>query len=170
MKKTILALLLALAATSCAPSQAAIEKAIAETQTALPPTATPRPTPAPTAKATEDPCPLEGVKAYVAAVNTNFQRWNDELTIAGNAPRISLPPIIEEMQAVRREARLLTPPLCAKKVQEEYLAYLDDGIKATVDWMGENVRGSQEAVDASKIHLDAFVAGLQQLVKSFGAP
>ncbi len=81
-----------------------------------------------------------------------------------------LPPIIEEMQAVRREARLLTPPLCAKKVQEEYLAYLDDGIKATVDWMGENVRGSQEAVDASKIHLDAFVAGLQQLVKSFGAP
>lgn len=62
-----------------------------------------------------------GHTAYIAL----SQKWLDAYVLAGATPRISLPPVIASMQALRREMDALPLPACMAQAKRFRLAAMD---------------------------------------------
>ena len=63
----------------------------------------------------------KGHEAYLAV----SRRWLDAYTLAGSTPRISLPPVIANMQAIRREMEGLALPQCLAQAKRFRVAAMD---------------------------------------------
>ena len=63
----------------------------------------------------------KGHEAYLAL----SRRWLDAYTLAGSTPRIALPPVIANMQALRREMEALALPQCLAQAKRFRIAAMD---------------------------------------------
>lgn len=116
-------ILLILVACSSQPSDSAIQTAIAQTQfpkaqSTLEATGEPTATPKPRVS-----CPDEDVSIYLDDLDNLLEEFDDTVTIAGSTARMSLAPIIQDMQSQKREARRLDRPECANYVQDLVVVY-----------------------------------------------
>jgi len=63
-------------------------------------------------------------------------RWDDAFELANNTPRMSLPPIIGNLQTLQREGDKITPPECAEDIAnsfQEYSNYIVKGFLLFLD-------------------------------------
>lgn len=86
---------------------------------------TPTVTPVPTAAT----C-YEQARDYVTQVDALMAQWDDTMDIAGSTPRMSLAPIIADLQELKRTASEMVPPSCAGVAHDHLLLYMDYGIDA----------------------------------------
>lgn len=63
----------------------------------------------------------KGHEAYLAL----SRRWLDAYTLAGSTPRIALPPVIANMQAIRREMEAIALPQCLAQAKRFRIAAMD---------------------------------------------
>lgn len=84
---------------------------------------------------------LESDQAYRDQVRSITARWDDGVELAASTPRANLAPVVSELQAIRREAELLTGPDCASGLSESIAGSMD----ATIDLLLALMRDAPEA-------------------------
>jgi hypothetical protein len=101
--------------TACGPSKPAVQTTISQTYAAQA-TPTPQPTPVP------QPCLTEEVRTSVEDIRGRFI---DQVRIASSTQRVSLSPVIANLNVIREEANLLRLPDCAAELKPYLLAFMD---------------------------------------------
>lgn len=93
----------------------------------------------PTATPTRDPnvCMPEDVTKYKTLTREIVSQFEDAFQLASNTPRITLSPVIQNMQAIRREAQALELPVCTHNAQNRLIDYMDVSINAFSAFMGQ---------------------------------
>jgi hypothetical protein len=84
------------------------------------------------------------------------EEWADTLDIAASTSRIALSGPVGELQAIRREASRLEPPVCFADEHENYLEGMDTFIGFFLDFMAD--------ADSEPDETDINIASLQMLV------
>lgn len=69
--------------------------------------------------------PADKYGSAFAAYQALSQRWLDAYSLAGSTPRIALPPVISDMQGIRREMAALPLPPCLSRAKPFRLAAMD---------------------------------------------
>jgi len=86
---------------------------------------------------TPDPCSPSEINKYLDAIRDVSRRFGDAHTLASNTPRMSLPPVISDLQAIRRDAEDLEVPDCAVKAKQALVAYMNAVIDAFTAFLGQ---------------------------------
>lgn len=142
----LLSILFALVLVACSgpPSEGAVQTAIAQTAaaplaeaeeptpSAEPEEDTPTPTPKP-----EVECPDDEVEAYLLELDLLLEEWDDTVEIAETTSRMSLAPVVQSLQDVKREARRLERPECADYLQDLVVVGMESDISAFVAFLGQ---------------------------------
>lgn len=119
--------------------------------------------------ATSEPainCPEEEVSAYLANLELLLERWDDVEDRAMVSSRLALGPVVGELQDLRREAKSVDQPDCAKMLNDTtvvamdqtidmFLAFMEIEDDLTVSWI-------QEAADAAWHDIDVQVSDALQ--------
>lgn len=114
---------------------------------------------------------LEGCDAGVAKIQAAANRWDDEVRVASQTPRIALAAQISRMQQVRRDAATIAAPNCLGGGQFSYAvttlgALMDVHIGRYVDFLGQGHGSFDIPVDTAQRN---FVAAMQSLTDSMKA-
>jgi hypothetical protein len=86
---------------------------------------------------TPDPCSAGEIKRYAEAIRDVSREFADAYTVATSAPRMSLAPVIQDLQAIRREAEDLEVPECAAPAKDALIAYMNVAIEAFTAFMSQ---------------------------------
>lgn len=136
-----------IACSSSDPSESVIQTAIAQTQEApdvpeteealvadneADPTETPSPTATPKPRVS---CRDDDVETYLEELEFMMEEWDDTVTIAESTSRMSLAPIIQDMQNIKRDARRLDRPECAVYLQDLVTLAMESEITALLAFL-----------------------------------
>jgi hypothetical protein len=124
MKNIIYSLILVTIITACSPSESAVQTALSQTQAAA---VTPTPT--------YQPCLTESVRADITTLIQQFQNIEE---IASSTPRISLSPVILDLNDIRNNANVLILPECASSLKPLIVSYMDSIIAAYSAFQAQN--------------------------------
>ncbi len=105
------------------------------------PAATPTPGPTPT----PDPCGPSEVTRYLTSIRDVSRRFDDAVALANNTPRMSLPPIVSDLQSIRRAAEDLVVPECAREAKDSLVSYMSAMIDAFMAFLGQQSDATQQA-------------------------
>lgn len=97
----------------------------------------------------------EGLAAYMAEIEDPVERWNDAFDIAVSTPRMSLADPIQELQAISREAKDITPPACFKEGHDGFVEGMDTQIEMMLGFLAD------ADYDFDEHGTDIFIASLQ---------
>ena len=97
---------------------------------------------------TPDPCSPTEIDKYLDAIRDVSRRFDDASMLANNTPRMSLPPVISDMQVIRRQAEDLKVPDCAATAKGVLVRYMNAVIDAFTAFLG------QESDSAVSAHFD----------------
>lgn len=155
MKKTICLIALLTLFAACQPSAAQIEKAIQQTQAVTDQTATAQ------AQIMQDQISTQAAYQTATAVSLNaiatlsaycgkpqvdqsisemkeiLGRFSDAFELAANTSRISLSPIVSDMQKIARELNDLTVPVCLDEAKTALLQSMSSSIDGYLAFMAE---------------------------------
>jgi hypothetical protein len=92
---------------------------------------------APTATPTIDPCAPELVSAAIEEADGIYARFRDATDLAGSTPRMSLAPMIADMQAIRRDAEAMEMPPCLQDMHKAMIASMNGGIDALQSFLAD---------------------------------
>lgn len=76
-------------------------------------------------------------KTFLAEVEPLARAWDDAANLADSTPRMSLPPQIDKLQALRRQAQDLDAPTCAAPVKMHLIATMDHTINGFVAFLAQ---------------------------------
>jgi len=130
---------------------------------------TPAPTPTPSPVPTPTPgCPADGAAEYLNEWGRITAEWDDLIELAGSTPRVNLPPLVQQMQGLRREQVGLDAP-CAEAealteasveqmdaIIEGYLAFIRQESDSTVEQHFGRARQAAPKIGRAYQALDAF--------------
>jgi hypothetical protein len=80
------------------------------------------------ASATPDPCALENLEASIKPINDLMREFDDASRLASNLTKDQVPPMISEMQRIRRNAEDQNVPDCLETLKEHQLAHMNSVI------------------------------------------
>ena len=105
------------------------------------------PPPSPTVPPTPTPgCVPAEAAAFLDEIDGLLDEWDDMVDLAGSTGRISLAPVIEKLQAIRRRVRDLDTPCTEAATLTEALAdYMDATVQAYLAFMAQR---DEDEVDA----------------------
>lgn len=113
---------------------------------------------------TPDPCSPAEVQQYVDAIDDVGRRFDDAVSLADSTPRMSLAPMIESMQAIRRDAEDLEVPECAESVRFALVLYMDRTINAFISFLGNDPDTVvNENFQSAVIAYDTYTRALERL-------
>jgi hypothetical protein len=121
--------------------------------------ATPAMTPTP------DPCSQSEITKYIDTINGVARRFDDAYTLANSTPRMSLPPVISDLQAIRRDTEDLKVPVCADKAKQALVAYMNATIESIRLFMVDDFDSKIDAANADAVKkLEAYKTIMAELV------
>ncbi len=115
------------------------------------PTLTPPPTVTPAPTSTPEPTPLPcylAAEEYHTELDKLMAEWDDKDELAEQAPRMSLTPLISDLQDLKREIDALEHPACTDKVAGYLSVYMSTRLDAYTAFLGKE---SDTSV-ATKLH------------------
>lgn len=86
---------------------------------------------------TPDKCSPQAVGEYYDAINHVGRRFSDALDLADTTPRMNLPSVISDLQAIRRDAEDLDVPPCAEKAKQALVSFMDKSIDGFLAFLGQ---------------------------------
>lgn len=104
---------------------------------------------------TPDPCSAALLPAQLDKLTGIAQRFDDATKLANNTSRVNLPPVISDLQAIRRDAQDLELPGCMAKVKARLITYMDSIIDAYIIFLDPD--------NPKQMYLDKFKQADQQL-------
>ena len=131
---------------ACGTSESNIQTAIAETQSAeivstrLPIQTPSEPTMTPTITLTPKPkvsCQARDVETYLEELDFTLEEWDDTEKRAGTTARMSLSPVIGELQDIRRRVRRLNFPECGEYLNDLVIVAMDRSIDSLFAFLGD---------------------------------
>ena len=78
-----------------------------------------------TATFTPDPCAAENMEQSIKEVNDRMREFRDAFQLASNVTKEQVPPIISDMQRIRRAAEDQTVPACLAELKKHQLAHMN---------------------------------------------
>jgi len=91
----------------------------------------------PTSTPTPDICGPDAMMEYYDTIRDVGRRFDDAETLANNTSRMNLPPVIGDLQAIRRDAEDLIVPDCAKDAQDLLVKYMNSTIDGYLAFMSD---------------------------------
>ena len=111
------------------------------TQTAAPgqpvDTPAPRPSDTPTPPRASAVC-QSLTQDYLADIQPLLEDWQDTVEVANSTSRIALSPVVQDMQAIRRDIADVPVPDCAQNASGLLMIGLGDVIDSFLDFMGDS--------------------------------
>lgn len=86
---------------------------------------------------TPDPCSPTEIKKYIDSIDDVSRRFDDALQLALSTSRISLSPVVADLQTIRRDAEDLEVPECAIDAKGWLILYIDTTIEAFLNFMAQ---------------------------------
>jgi hypothetical protein len=86
--------------------------------------------------ATPDPCASDSLQATIKPVNDLQREFDDASQLASNVPREQLPPLITEMQRIRRASEDQEFPSCLAALKTHQLAHMRTVIDTLLAFVG----------------------------------
>src|SRR5581483_3690262 len=83
---------------------------------------------------TAEACSKADATKALAELQPYFQQIDDAVQLANSTPRISLAPVINQMQSLRRNIQAENVPNCATATKSAIVANLNDHIQGTIDF------------------------------------
>jgi len=116
----------------------------------------------------------ENLVSYMADIEDPVERWNDAFDIAVSTPRMSLADPIQELQAIAREVKDISPPSCLEEAHNGFIDGMDTNIEMMLGFLADadydfdardidimianmQIEGMTAAIDEYKKDPDAFV-------------
>lgn len=116
-----------------------------------------------------DPCSITKRFDSLDQLNDQFKEFSDETIVASTTPRISLPSVVSQLQAIRRATDNLEVPACMGRVKAALLVYMDTKTDVYLTFM--NPDNSDAAVSARDKDADkAFDAYLKEIESLSSTP
>jgi len=84
---------------------------------------------------TPDPCAKEILVTSIKPVNDLMREFDDASQLASNISKDQLPPIISNMQRIRRNAQDLNIPTCLVTLKKHELAHMDNVINTLLGFV-----------------------------------
>jgi hypothetical protein len=84
-----------------------------------------------------DPCSPGEIEQHLDAITDVSRRFDGAVTLADGTPRMSLPTVIADLMAIRREADDLAVPPCAIDAKNLLAARMDATIDAFIAYLGQ---------------------------------
>ena len=75
---------------------------------------------------------------FISAHNGVLAEWNQAKKLADAVPRMSQAPQIEKLQVIRSRLERLSPPECAKPVQEALVGAMDQSISTLMTFLADS--------------------------------
>lgn len=101
---------------------------------------------------------------FTSEITSVLDRWSDANELAGSTARGSLAPQIQELQEIRRNARDLEAPECAKLLQDLLVSSMDHTIKSYLDFMSMAADDVvQNSMRSAASDLDEFTTELARI-------
>ena len=102
---------------------------------------------------TSQPCTVQS-EQFIQDFDAIMSEWTDAEMVAQSTPRVSLPPVVSELQEIRRRAdNELTPPDCAADLKPKILEFMDATIDLYLAFMANESDGAvsekMQAADAA---------------------
>lgn len=95
------------------------------------PTITPTPKP-------KVECPQEEVETYLEEIDYILEEWDDTYLVATSTSRMSLAPIIGELQDIKRDVNRLDRPECAGYLSDIVVVAMESDIGALVSFLSKD--------------------------------
>lgn len=114
------------------------------------------------AKKLEDDYYRTEISRGILQLNDIASRFNDINQVASATARIALPQLIQQMQAMRREAAAITPHQCLRPAATSLTAGISSVINGYLSFMQS---GSAADNNQTKQHLESAQAALGQYIK-----
>jgi hypothetical protein len=125
---------------------------------------TPMPT-GPHHTSTPDPCAQENMQAIIKQVNDEMREFDDASQLASNVVPNQLPPIISDMQRIRRESEDLDVPVCLGKLKEYQLAHMNSVINTLLGFVnGTDPTILNESIAQARKEHDLYTLELARLL------
>lgn len=86
---------------------------------------------------TPDPCSASELVKYAEAIEDVSRRFDDAYNLANNTSRMSLSPVIGDLQEIRRDAQDLDVPRCALDTKTNLVNYMDAIIDAFLAFLAQ---------------------------------
>lgn len=93
-------------------------------------------------------CPISQVQSANSEIKSNWSKFQDEVSIADRAARISLPPIVEKLQSLRREGESITVPTCMLTLKQYMINAYQSIINAYLNFMSGGSADTSQAMAA----------------------
>jgi len=100
------------------------------------PSPTSTPVEIPSATPTSDPCSSENISASTKKVSDLQREFDDASELSANLPREQLPPVISDMQRIRRAAEDQETPPCLVKLKSFQLSHMNTVIDTLLAFVG----------------------------------
>lgn len=97
---------------------------------------TPVPEAIPSATPTSDPCSSENISASTKKVSDLQREFDDASELSANLPREQLPPVISDMQRIRRAAEDQETPPCLVKLKSFQLSHMNTVVDTLLAFVG----------------------------------
>lgn len=143
---SIISLILALVISSCSSSPDEISTT---------PTNTPKP---------RVECPEEEVETYLDEIDLIFEEWDDTKLRAESTSRMSLSPVIGELQDIKRNTRRIERPECANYLNDVIIVAMERDIDSFISFLSQDndsvvarkMEGAEKAWEIVNEELDKF--------------
>lgn len=83
-------------------------------------------------------CPNNEVETYLEELDFLLEEWDDTVEIAGSTSRMSLSPVIKDLQDIKRDARRLERPECANYLQDLVVVAMESQINAFISFLAQD--------------------------------
>jgi len=150
-------LILAVVLASCTSSQEPPEQTNRPEPSAptLQPSATPRP---------KVHCPTEEVDHFISEFEITMEEWDDTILLAESTSRMSLAPVIKELQDIKRSTRRMERPECAGYLVDFIIVAMEADIDAFISFLAQE---SDRTVSNQIIAADKAWALVKNEIESF---
>jgi hypothetical protein len=83
-------------------------------------------------------CPQDEVDAYLDELELVLEEWDDTRLRAGSTSRMSLSPVIGELQDIRRRTRRIDRPACAGYLNDLVVVAMERDIDSFISFLGQD--------------------------------
>lgn len=114
---------------------------------------------------TPDPCASENLEQSIKQVNDHMREFTDAYQLASNVAKEQVPPIISDMQRIRRAAEDQRVPACLAELQTHQLAYMNTLIDVMLAFVnGTDTSSLSEGLTKAQNEYDLYTMEVASLL------